>query len=318
MKRKTHPIKTVKTKLAPLPLAVLAFLCALLCALSAQAQTLQFRYNFEDGPGTTTTNDPSSAIYPLVMNMVSSSGAAGDLHGPANSGVQNVGASLNLSTNPIAGNSPGSCATVTNSAALGALGTVTDFTATMWIKMPVIETNLLNNGSRLYELVGPGILDIGGVNTIGFQFQLGSGGPVFPPIIMRGVIGNTILTPPIWYTWPTNEWLFFALTYNSTTGDAAMYFGSEASPAKMYVVKNIGAGTNFNFSGTPSFTLGDRPQKGRSFPGWIDDARFYTGAGNAAFIENIRKSDGTYSRPHEHPARRSGNLGARGLRRVHQ
>ncbi|HEX4262872.1 MAG TPA: Ig-like domain-containing protein [Verrucomicrobiae bacterium] len=280
----------MKTKLAPLFMAALAFLCALLCSLPAQAQTLQFRYNFEDGPGTTTTNDPSSALYPLVMTLTTGSGTAGDLHGAANSGVQNTGRSLDLSTNPIAGNLGGSFVQLTNSTALGALGSVTDFTASIWIKMPVLQTNTLNQGSRIYNLVGSGLTDIGGVNSIGFQPQFASGAPVFPPFTMRAVIGNTVLTPPIWYTWPTNEWIFVAMTYNSTTGDACMYYGTEASPAKMFVVKNIGAGTNFNFTGTPSFTLGDRPSKGRSFPGWIDDARFYTGAGNLAFIENIRKA----------------------------
>ena len=163
---------------------------------------------------------PSSAIFPLVMTMTSSSGTAGDLHGAANSGIQNVGASLNLSTNPIAGNSVGSFVQLTNSTALGALGIVTDFTATVWIKMPVIETNMLNQGSRIYNLVGSGITDIGGVNSIGFQPQLASPGRrYFLPFVMRAVIGNQILTPPIWYTWPTNEWIFLA---RPMTAPAAM------------------------------------------------------------------------------------------------
>src|SRR5258706_10294965 len=86
------------------PLAILAMLASSLLLGTAFAQTLQLRYTFEDGPGTTTTNDPSSAIYPLALNMLSASSSAVDLHGPANSGVQNQGASLNLSTNPISGN----------------------------------------------------------------------------------------------------------------------------------------------------------------------------------------------------------------------
>ena len=256
---------------------------------TAAAQTLQLQYTFEDGPGTTTT---SSGALPITLNMLSSSSSAVDLHGPAGSGVQNQGASLNLSTNPIAGNLGGAFAMVQNSSALGALGIISNFTATIWMKMPIIETNMNNQGSRIYGLMGTGLTDFGGVNSIGFQPQLANvvGTPLSPKISMRGVVGNTFINPAIYYDAPTNVWLFFALTYDSVSGNACMYYGTEASPAKMYMVRNIGAGTNFNFSGTPSFSLGDRPSKGRSFPGWIDDARFYTGSADINSIENIRKS----------------------------
>ncbi len=168
---------------------------------------------------------------------------------------------------------------------------MSNFTATVWMKMPFIETNMNNQGSRIWGLMGTGLTDFGGVNSIGFQPQLAaSATPLFPKLVMRGTVGNVFIYPAVYYDFPTNEWIFFALTYDSLSGNAAMYYGSEASPAKLYVVKNIGAGTNFNFSGTPSFSLGDRPAKGRSFPGWIDDARFYTGTGDAAFIENVRQS----------------------------
>ena len=273
------------------PLAFLAMLAGSMLMGTAFAQTLQLKYTFEDGPGTTTTDDPSSAIYPLALNLFNSAGSAVDLHGPAFSGIQNQGSSLNLSTNPIAGNLGGSYAVVQNSSALGALGIVTNFTATVWVKMPNLETNMSNQGSRIYNLMGTGITDIGGVNSIGFQPQLANTTtPFSPKVVMRGVIGTTFITPAIYYDFPTNEWLFYAITYDTVSGNACFYYGTEASPAKLFEVKNIGAGTNFNFSGTPSFSLGDRPSKGRSFPGWIGDARFYTGNGDVNFIENVRQS----------------------------
>src|SRR5215469_13905009 len=289
IKKNQNPI--MKKQFPVLIMGGLALFCAMLCCQLAQAQTLQFRYTFEDAPGTTTTDDPSSAIYPLALNMLNSGGGAVDLHGAANSDVQNQGRSLNISTNPIAGNAGGSFAVVQNSSTLGALGIVSNFTVSVWVKMPVLETNILNQGSRIYNLTGTGITDIGGVNSLGFQPQLANTAtPFFPKVVMRGVIGNTFITPAIYYDFPTNVWLFLAMTYDSVSGNACLYYGTEASPAKLYVVKNIGAGTNFNFSGTPSFSLGDRPSKGRSFPGYIDDARFYTGTGDANFIENIRQS----------------------------
>jgi len=280
----------VKSKHAPLILAALASV-SILCCATLRAQTLQFKYTFEDGPGTTTTDDPISAIYPLAMNLLNASSGAADLHGATGSGVQGQGASLNLSTNPISGNLGGSFALVQNSATLGALGIVTDFTATVWINMPNLQTNMANQGSRIYNLTGTGISDIGGVNSLGFQPQYANTAtPLFPRFAMRAVIGNTFVNPAIYYNVPTNVWLFYAMTYNSVSGLASVYYGTEASPAKLYMSKNIGAGTNFNFSGTPSFSLGDRPSKGRSFPGLMDDARFYTGAASASSIESIRQS----------------------------
>jgi len=84
------------------------------------------------------------------------------------------------------------------------------------------------------------------------------------------------------------------MTYDSTNGIARLYYGTEASPAKLLLAKTIGAGTNLNFSGRASLSLGSRPPAGnnnnRSFPGWIDEARFYTDVGNDAFIESIRQS----------------------------
>lgn len=279
----------VKPKITSLIKATTAFVSVLMCCAVSQAQTLQLKYTFEDGPGTTTTNDPASAIYPLPLNLVYGSGTAADLHSAANGGIQGLGHSLDISTNPIAGNAGGSFAVVQNSSTLGAIGVINSFTASTWIRMANLETNTLNQGSRIYNLMGSGLTDIGtAANSIGFQPQLGAG--LFPKVVMRGVIGTTFITPAIYYNFPTNEWLFLALTYDGTSGNACLYYGSEASPAKLYVVKNIGVGLNFDFSGTPSFSLGDRPSKGRSFPGWIDDARFYTGAGNASFIENIRQS----------------------------
>ena len=92
----THLISTLRL------LAILAMLASSMLLGTAFAQTLQLHYTFGDGPGTTTI---SSGALPVVLNMVSGSGlAAVDLHGPANSGVQNQGQSLNLSTNPISGN----------------------------------------------------------------------------------------------------------------------------------------------------------------------------------------------------------------------
>jgi hypothetical protein len=269
-------------------------LCLLLRPGLVFAQpTLQFRYTFEDTGTTTTTNDPGSALYPVPLKIVGGNGTSAiNRHGGPGSGIQGQGQSLDLSTNPITGNANGAFAFVSNNATLGGLGIVTNFTACLWIKMPVLITNLNNQGSRLFCLMGNGIADIGGTNTLGMQFQLNTGGArTFPAVTLQGAVGASAkVTTPIYYNWPTNVWIFLAMTYDSVSGNECLYYGTEASPAKLYVAKNIGAGTNFNFSTGPGFSLGNRLSNGRSFPGWIDEARFYTGTGDAGFIESVRQS----------------------------
>src|SRR5882757_1455339 len=135
---------------------------------TAFAQTLQLRYTFEDGPGTTTT---SSGALPVTLNMVAADGVtAVDLHGTAGSGVQSQGAAMNLSTNSLAGNGAGSYAFIAGSSTLGNLGVVSNFTATIWFKMPALFTNVANQGPRLWVLATNGVTDLNNATTLGLQF----------------------------------------------------------------------------------------------------------------------------------------------------
>ena len=260
---------------------------------TAFGQTLQLRYTFEDGPGTTTTDDPTSAIYPVVLNLVSNTatGLPVDLHGPANSGVQNQGHSLNLSANPASGNTgPQYYAVTTGNATLAQLGVVSNFTATVWFKMSSLVTNTVNNAVRFFTLATNGVTDNGGTSAIGMNINVGpSGSATFPRNAIYMLLPGGTVSAPIYYNFPTNEWLFVAMTYDSGIGMASIYFGSEASPAQLYVVKTTGAGTNVNFGSSASLSIGNRPSGSRGFPGQIDEFRFYTGAANASFIENIRE-----------------------------
>jgi hypothetical protein len=289
--RTTHLISTLRL------LAILAMLASSMLLGTAFAQTPQLRYTFEDGPGTTTT---SSGALPVVLNMVSGSGlAAVDLHGPANSGVQNQGHSLNLSTNPISGNAAANTAAyavTTGNTTLGQLGVVSNFTATVWFKMTSLITNIANNQCRFFVLGTNGVTDDNSAATFATNnvigMNIGSGSSVTFPKNAIWLQLNNLPTESaaIYYDFPTNVWLFVGMTYDSVSGNASIYFGSEASPAKLYAVKNIGAGTNFNFSGSASLSIGNRPTGARDFPGWIDEFRFYTSVGDANFVENVRQA----------------------------
>ena len=162
----------------------------------------------------------SSGALPVVLNMISNN-VATDLHGPANSGVQNQGHALNLSANPISGNSGVQAFAVTTAnATLGQLGLVSNFTATVWFKMSALTTNLINNSTRFFTLATNGVTENGGLNTIGLNISVGAGGiATFPKNAINALFGNAPPTiPPVYYDFPTNEWLFVAMTYDSVSG----------------------------------------------------------------------------------------------------
>src|SRR5271154_5647694 len=116
-----HLISTLRS------LAIMAMLASSMLLGTAFAQTLQFEYNFGDGPGTTTT---SSGPLAVTLNMVSGvyPGTAVDAHGPAGSGVQQQGSCLDMTSNSPAGNTGTEhYAGIEGSATLGTLGQITNF-----------------------------------------------------------------------------------------------------------------------------------------------------------------------------------------------
>ncbi|HWF18854.1 MAG TPA: hypothetical protein VG754_06275 [Verrucomicrobiae bacterium] len=263
--------------------AMMVFLMLALC--SASAQTLQFRFSFEDS-GTSVTSGPDGALgSSITLNTLNFSGTAADFHGGANSGVQGAGQSLNFSSAVNAGTAAnstinGPIAQTLNNTAFAALGTVSNFTATLWIKQFTSMTNTQSRGPRLM-LFGPGVTDNNSTtNDISLYFQVTN--------TLYFKINNTIISPPIYYNpLPTNVWLFIALAYDGTNG--YFYMGSEATPAKLLTVSSNG-GLTVNFGASANLLLGNRSSdRARAFSGWFDEVRFYTGSGDANFVENIRQ-----------------------------
>jgi hypothetical protein len=260
---------------------------------TAFAQTLQFKYTFGDGPGTTTTDDPSSAIYPVTLNMVSGAypGTAVDLHGVVNSGVQNQGSCLDMTANNPSGNSGTQyyAATTANTTLGTGLGTVSNFTATVWFKMSSLVTNNVNNACRFFFLGTNGVTSNGGGNTIDMIINTGvSSVPNFPHNNVQLQLNGTIVPCPVYYDFPTNVWLFVGMTYDAVSGNACVYYGTEASPAKLYTVKTV-AGQVFNYGTSATLALGNNLAGNRGFQGKMGEFRFYTGTGDASLIENIRQ-----------------------------
>jgi hypothetical protein len=265
-----------------------ALLSVFALAETARAQTLKLRFPFDDaGPGTTTASDTSGGGLAVTLGMETSTAGTGvDLHGAANSGVQGTGRSLNLSANPIAGNAAGSIAFVNNDANIGSLGLVSNFTATIWFKLNSAPTNLANQGPRFFIIGTNTVNDSGLANSISMLFDTAAG---FPSNTIVGRVNGNQFSTPIYFPFPVGVWQFLAFTYDGGT-NAMIYYGTEASPAKLLAVNNVGAQTvNFGTSGT--LQIGNRLNgRARGVPGWLDDFRFYTGTGDANFIESVRQA----------------------------
>ncbi len=109
-------------------------LAGLLTTSLASAQTLKFRFNFED-TGTTTTDTASG----VMLNMVNSSSVATDYHGAAGTGVGGAGKALNLTSGADGGTGP--IVSTVNNATLG-LGSVSSWTVTEWVNPSATSASL--------------------------------------------------------------------------------------------------------------------------------------------------------------------------------
>ncbi len=232
----------------------------------------QLEFTFED-TGTSTVDSIAGLSLSLLTN-----GVPTDYHGSATSGVAKHGKALDFSGNPLqAGVGP--IADVLNSPKLG-YGTINTFTVTEWYKQTQLIAGPNNFSPRLFVIGANGASDFGSANSITFkintetqlQVDVGANGPY-------SVNLNTSL--------PTNQWLFFAVTYDGT--NVNMYTGSETTPATLASSTAV-SGLSVNFGTSGSLILGNRTGLDRTFAGFIDDFRFYTVADSTAQIESIRQS----------------------------
>ena len=263
--------------------------------------TLQLRLPFTQlhGSGTTTPSDTSSGGMNISLTMKNPSSVATDLNGYANSGVNGPSTGIAAmdftsdlvsgqgGTQPAAGN--GDIAVDLNDSTLAAGlgnggGIITNFVVTMWFKQVAMQPG--NTGPRMWILnAGTAGVDSGAnANTIGMKFQGNNQ--------MYLQIGADTVTvgPPLANPFPTNQWLFIAVAYDST--NATMYYGSDNAVAQL-----IGTGATLHRSVTlgssACLSIGNRTALSRGFNGWINDFRFYSGdvsTNTLAFVEKVRQS----------------------------
>jgi hypothetical protein len=254
----------------------------LLCGLAAHAQpVLKLRFPFDDVSGTTTPSDTSNGGVAATLQMLNYAGAATDYHGPANSGVAGAitgSRALNFSSNTRSG-ANGPVTTVTN-ATLG-FGQVSAFTVTMWWKK-LDGWQSDGYGPRMFVMGAPGFDDINTtVNSMGIKYQAAN------QLQFSMNTGNPTASATFAANLPTNVWIFMAITYDGT--NVKIYEGTDTSGSTL-ISTTSAPGQIIDFGSTGAICIGNRRAKSRDFDGWIDDFRFYIGAADATFVENLRST----------------------------
>jgi len=250
-----------------------------LVAVPLPPPVLKLKVAFDDPPGTTTTqSDTNNGAVNVTLQMVNGAGVNSDYHGAANSGVAGVmngNRALNCSSTaanqPV---NPGPLASVTG-ANLG-FGVVSNFVVSLWFKQNALMTAGANVGPRVFVLGAGTPGDTGAANSIGLKFQTSAQ--------LYFQVGSTTATANFSTNLPTNIWIFVAAVCDGT--NLKIYEGTDTNSASLISTTAFSGMVDFGSNG--SFYAGNRQDRQRSFNGWIDDIRFYTGAGDLKFIENIR------------------------------
>lgn len=239
------------------------------------AQTLKLKFGFED-TGTTTAD----SVAGVTLSIFNSAGAAADLHGAAGTGVAGFGKALDFTSAP-GSTAAGPVASTTANSALG-FGSVGTWTITQWIK-PVTGANLNTALSRLFIYGVSGTIQDASANAMGAQME--NNGTSVRLSVNAGNRMSVGLTPAL----TLNTWSFIAYTYDGTT--LKMYAGNENTAVTNIASVALSAANGApNFGAAGSMFLGNNGNLNRSFKGYIDDARFYTGAGDTNFLEAVRQS----------------------------
>ena len=295
-----------------IPAVVFASLLFLGTAAWAQVPINQLHFAFMDAPGTTTTvSDTSlnSGALHATLSLLSPAGAAADLHGAVGTGVTNTVA-VNLSRamdftaalTPSQTNQPvGNAADTTENSAvvaadlndailganLGSGGVVNNFVVSMWFKQKAMMPTGANIGPRLWILnSGTAGVDAGGsANTLGLKFQANN------QLYFQFGTDTMTVGPALASPFPTNKWLFVAVTYDGT--NVNMYYGSDTSAAQL-IGTATSLGRSISLGGSACLAIGNRHSattNARGFDGYFNDFRFYSGGvGTAAFVESIREA----------------------------
>ncbi|WP_050785596.1 family 16 glycosylhydrolase [Pedosphaera parvula] len=245
----------------------------------ASQPILKVRFGFDEPPGSITSpSDINSGGANVILQMANGGGANADYHGTDASGVGGtVSASRALDFSSNGASQPGNPGPIasTTSSNLG-FGTITNFVSTIWFKQNAVMASGANVGPRLFILGGGSPSDTGITNSIGLKFQTAN--QLYFQL-------NGITVPATFPTnLPANTWVFVAAVYDGAS--VFLYEGTDTTPVSQ--VASAAAASPIDFGSNGSLYIGNRQNRQRSFNGWVDDFRFYTGSGDLNFVESVR------------------------------
>jgi fibronectin type 3 domain-containing protein len=253
-------------------------------ATSAGTPVLKLRLPFEEantGSSYYSSSDTSNGAVGLMVTNYSYNGSNYvliDLHGPANSGVGGNGVAQDQAAVTTQGGSPLLGAYTAANPALG-FGTLSNWTAAIWVKAN--RAFAANSAATLFALGKSGTTYAGLGDSVGLRLLSTNQVSVR---LNSSVERLALLASPI----PTNVWLFIGATFDGA--NIRIYTGTEAGAVALAATVFVGPSpTAFGTSGN-LLVANNIQSKTEPFAGWLDDLRFYAGAGSAAFVESLRTS----------------------------
>ncbi|MFA6961643.1 MAG: LamG-like jellyroll fold domain-containing protein [Opitutaceae bacterium] len=238
-----------------LNLVLIAFTLAPLAG-KLDAQTLLLEYKF-NGSGTTALNT-AGTISGGDMTFYDTTGAAANLYGATGSGVS--GAAGDLAFNNTASTGMGTTGTGgrAQTSYNAGIQTLTSFTLTGWFKTD--STSSIGGNATL-------INNLNGTN--GFHLFSSASG-----VLALNVDGTSVTSTGTTAYAGTQQWVFFAVTYDSTTSVAKFYVGDTAGNLSLNVSRTLNAGATNDNSG--SISMANLAGTSiRPFDGYLDDMRVF-------------------------------------------
>ena len=249
------------------------------CSLTASAQTLLLKYNFDES-ATSSVDALDTGAAPaangVLVNAVRTNNTPGNF---------SVGALETI------GGAAGNLRYVTASDLSGEvdkLDGLSNFTLTAWIniqELPAGNRRLLakqaaGSFSGFSWNIADSVTSPGARTAADFGLRLFVGGDVG----FAGDLSAVTIDAD-------NKWVFVAVTYDGPSGadNVKYYVGDTSNPATNQATTSINAGTTL--ASDAAFTIGHTdaaPTSNTAFPGLVDDARVYSGVLTEAQLDAVR------------------------------
>lgn len=284
----------MKTRTSQLPSITLCAALLAAIAVTTQAQTLLYQWNFDNATGADATWTAAPSGGSGTLGTLTDLNLGAGLSSPAASGRTGAGGDLAL-VQPTYGVTGAGVA----GGLLGNLSTISGFTTTLWFNLNASAAGIVNFSGRLFDIANTGTgdgnrlffaLNVGTNLQFGVN-QAGSTGPILGGGAQGqsttgafGTVGATLNNM-------TNNWIFVAASYTpnlTVNGTVNLYVGSQSVAASLVgSLTNVGT-IAWDASGDFAYVANRASNGQRALPGSVDDVRLFDGAGDLAFIQGVQ------------------------------